>query len=586
MKTWKYILGLGLLGGIFACSREAVAPEDAGDGTTVTVPFSVTVPEEGVVTKGAMGTVPEMTEMWVAVFDDAGFLAEWVRATLTATAPDRGNYEVTLLASSTPRTLHFIADPPSEPRFAGEAEVIPQMVTTSGESAYWQRVEVSRIKAGDAAMEAALQDIPLVRNFARIEVTSSTTKFTVSQYALVNGPEAGSVAPYDRARGRFATAYLSAGSGITYAQVQGSGYAGYLPLSVGIDTSEPDTFKSPGDADPYLFVYERPRPTANPTAVLVGGTWTETGAPSWYKIELMDDRGRYTPLYRNFNYRLNITDLSAPGFASAHEAFVGAAIGDVSSSLETTDLTEVSNDQSELKVSTIDWTDTQGGTVEVFFRFVPDVSDGTVDNSYVRISVQAVDGYEAAVTATEIVSLDGETYDGTSDWGKVVVTVSGEGSDVLRSIVRVEATLEEDGRPLYRDISFRMIPTPALGVDCTPLGTDAAGQEVTLTITLPTDLGRALFPLTLQIEAKNRSLSPLDGDMPVETGPSAFDDVTGNTFYFLKTITYADYYDAAAHTYTTSFQARFKTTKSSGNATTVKVSDKNGLFTAATTELQ
>lgn len=76
-----------------------------------------------------------------------------------------------------------------------------------------------------------------------------------------------------------------------------------------------------------------------------------------------------------------------------------------------------------------------------------------------------------------------------------------------------------------------------------------------------------MFPLTLKIEAEDNNLTPSD-NLTVETGPSSFDS-KGNTYYFLKTISYTEYQALASASYQVT--CAFQTTKATGKTPVTKI---------------
>lgn len=128
-----------------------------------------------------------------------------------------------------------------------------------------------------------------------------------------------------------------------------------------------------------------------------------------------------------------------------------------------------------------------------------------------------------------------------------------------------------DGAPrnmtLTRRVTYTVMPRQGLGLEASPIDADAAGNPTVLTITLPNTLGPSVFPLTLKIEAEDNNLTPSD-NLTVETGPSSFDS-KGNTYYFLKTISYTEYQALASASYQVT--CAFQTTKATGKTPVTKI---------------
>ena len=130
---------------------------------------------------------------------------------------------------------------------------------------------------------------------------------------------------------------------------------------------------------------------------------------------------------------------------------------------------------------------------------------------------------------------------------------------------------------MSRDVAYRVMGTQKFqDFSASNLPNQTIGQTTTLTIKLPADLGYSMFPLILKIEAQNGAFNSSEG-LPVEYGPSLFDP-DHNSFYFLKTIEYSEYYNAETEETKQEYTCTFKTTRtgtaSDSNATTFAVIDK------------
>ena len=588
-------------------------------------------------------------------------------------------YTVDILMSTKPRILHFIADSPittfnglvEAAGTTGEDVILNALTTSGGRSAYWQRFELEKVDAytyqghydipgggshdGDSYtytdqgqtitvnrgdyikrdgtkvldgtgyfqsdyVKGIIQHIPLVRNFAEITVTPMDgSNFIPKQFALVNVPTKGYVAPYDADAGSFAKAFSSSISGsifngtLTYAGVHDTGYAGTLAGT--LDTSMPTAFIDlTSSGDHRAFMYERPLPnTSQPsTCILLGGLYdadqdgdysdddgavrdTETGF-TWLLIEV-DKDGSYFPVYRGLSYDIRIGTVEGTnGYASAAAAFNADPIGDISSSVTTATLTQINDGKgTTLWVSYIDYVATEAETKDIYYTmfYLPPDGTGSLEylNDGVTVSVSHPDANYAAIDGDADIS-DSNTYtDGTPDptkqWKKVSVTLAGPGISTRRSILHIEGTAfaneGQTGKTMFRDVNYRVMGVQHFVygdnvLKATPLADESAGRETTLTIYLPSDLGYSMFPLTLRIEAENGNFTTVDA-LPVASGPSLFNPGK-NAFYFLKTIEYEDYYDVGTHTTTNAFTARFKTTRDGTttakgtNATRFAVRDK------------
>lgn len=597
MKKISLIFTMLLLLGAAACNEPNLVDQPIGeDGPLVTVLLNVQLPE-AVATK-AMSNAPQIESVWVAEFGAAGYFKRWVKAEpVDGHITTNGNelrakaYTVQLPISGAEQRFHIIAGlyGASEvpPTFTGQTEVeaINSIETTNGQCAYWQRIVVPNgirgTKDGEQYIvtpesQAYFENVPLVRNFAKVVFENAAKAFTVVQYALVNAPASGKVAPYDATTHSFVEAYDKAHvEELSFERLYNEG-AGYKPQNVNVPkTTDVNslTFKRPGDSDPYLYMYERPLPKSNPTCVLVelkNGSRYE-----WFKIELLD-LSRYVPIYRDFEYRVNVYYIDGTGETSttqgnmtaAQKALDGPAFGDVSASLETASLTTITDGVSTLTVGFTDYTsdNTAGETKPLTYTFTT-----TQASPSPTITVELLDAGSGAVIASSFTP-----YSGSATSGTVNVPLAAATSTLKKSVVRVSGKASDNARLLYRNINFRVLGPQDFGTGSSLTGGATINSEVTLTLEIPEDLGQSIFPLTFLIEAADNSLSATDSDLPVQTGTSPFG--TGKkTFWFVKTLNYSDYYKDG--NYITSIVCNFKRNKTvSSGSTTVHVKNQEGRF--------
>ena len=437
-----------------------------------------------------------------------------------------------------------------------------------------------------ASMELseAVNLIPLVRNFARIKVlTTSASNFRLKRAVLYNTPVSGYVAPFDDAANRFVEAYRNAGNEeISHATILAAGYPATIPgnslvetIPASADIVDAVTNTTTRRDSAYLYMYERGIPTQKATGMLVYGTLTGKG-DRWFKVEISDKTGAFFPIYRDFTYEVSIENINgSEGYETMDEAWENDAIGDISGSPETQTLTKIDDGQGlTLWVEYIDHTSTDPAnhSVRLLYKFYKGSTNYT---DRVTLPIKAVTGRQPAINSTAE-ELTGSPYSGAdtpdsgSGWYAVDVPLYGNSSITKVSTLHVEGKL--DAKTMYRDITYRVMSKQDFTLSNTGLSADALGATTTLNITLPDYLGYSVFPLTLMIEAENKNLNPGDGEnLSVESGTSLF-DADKNSFYFLKTIEYDDY--QANHT----VSIAFKTTQASGNATWIAVADKEGYF--------
>ena len=461
------------------------------------------------------------------------------------------------------------------------------------------------------AVAKKVANIAFIRNFAEIKVTaaaSTTSNFTPRKFALVNVPKAGYVAPYDPVKSEFAEAYLNppTSGGLTHTFVKDSGYPGTLVGNINpeMPTSFIDLESTEASAVKTAFMYERPIPTTQQpaTCIIVGGNYTETGAAkdseglTWFKIEIADEDGNYFPIYRGVSYLVKIGSISgSKGYDSPEAANAAPAIGDVSGSVETASLEQINDGKgTTLWVEYTDHVATSAGAKTLYYTMYYQKAGG--DTTYlthgVNLTVNHPNATYKAITDATVTGVKYTGKDSQADlptppstslqWYVATVNLDEIGDRTKYSVLHVEGT-SNAGKKMFRDVNYRVMGTQKFKngeneLSATSLENEESGQQTTLSIYLPNDLGMSMFPLVLRIEAKNGNYTTVDG-LPVESGPSLFDS-SKNAFYFLKTINYSDYYNTATGVTTTKFQAKFKTTRdgttsaAGTNATDFRVLDK------------
>ena len=595
------------------------------------------------------------------------------------------DYKAQLPITDEKRVVHLIVNPPVEanPTLTDYMDnVMEMMVDTNNECSYWQQVILpngiqSQVVGGKVVVDdetaALLRNVKLVRDFVKLTVTSAnpyldptqwddpeTPKenpeyegFTVKQWTVINVPSMGYVAPYTGNKTeatRFPSGYLNISNYTTgpalYAQLTGKeagqdDYKGSIPSTATII----DTF--PGDPataetgtyaqkDGALYFYERPLPTSaqKQTAILCEIEFdpghalnpTTEKISYWYKIEVLDDKGKYVPFLRDIVYRMIIKGVESEGAETALEAYNGSYFGNISASLETATLNELSNGTSLIHVDLMDYTFMQGSTDEVTktellmngdqaaqFYFIPFIAgdeergvpagqkytvttDGICE---IEVTIEEVEGYSPSVTAVEDNCTEGA--------GTIRVTLAQtDPNHVKKSVIRVSGTAD-GGKAIYREITVNLMsrqefkhtyPDPD-GLVWTaiveqpekPSDPETCGinKLVKINLQLPEDLGASLFPLQIRIEAENNVLSATSPDLPVTTGKSVFDP-NRNTFFYVKTIKWSDYCKLNSRTkkyeYFYSFDCNFYTTKTGDNSSKIDVRDMKGTEQFAPLELE
>ena len=624
-----------------ACQKEidkiqSVSAPEYPEGATVEALFTVSIPySNGAVdlTRASeLAQIPVLDNLYIAIFgDNGGMLQQLVPAIKvgdgslyqTETGVEgrpygetginyQVQYKAELPLSDEERNLHFIGNMPSEViqnlDFLYEKEFMDNLTTSGGSAAYWQKVVLPNgIQANlvdgkfELTTECArlLTPIALVRNYAKLIVTSGSTDFEIESYALVNGPLQGTIAPYSSSTG-FSTTYMNIGK-YCAGQMEtnfvhdliASGYSGYM-LNDLIDTANPGetSAKKPTDTDNGLYMYERTKPTrTDQTGIIVKLKWSkdlpsdhpnygDKGESRYYKIEVLDKEGEYMPICRNVLYTINLEHLSGTGEKTFDAAYAGPFFGNVSASIETATLTEINDNIHKIVVNMMDYTTMEDNkVVDIYFRFYPDMNgDPSLDaSSYATPARKDVDGYQSSIESVSAV--DFVDWSG-GRWGHVEVTLKARpASGMLREKLRIQGQIGGVGK-LFRDIVFTVMNTQDFTSESK---VTVNGNNVTVTIGLPSELPYSIFPLNILIEAQDNNLTTTSKDLPVGYGPTAFDEDGSskkgkNAFYFIKTIQYKDYLDTSTgeYVYTTEFDCPF--TLTSGTSTVVKLNEQGGYF--------
>ena len=638
------------------------------EADAVEVTFNVQFPDPILVSTKAskMGEFPTKDgfNLWFCLYGAGdGYVQNWIPAKLEETFPTSGStitggtYKVLLPLTDEKRIVHVIANPPSTAIPVSSDyiyNVMEKLVTKKGtddEASYWQEIILENgIQADDNGgtlvpsrdLQNAFNDVHLVRNFARISVMEEDNpeseeygKFSIKRWSLINVPDMAYVAPYDGSisnvtfpDGYTKIATYSDGAAIYDQLTLVDKYPGYFPPETQIDE------EFPGDPDQYAgnyvtgntavqYMYERPLPTGTQkqSAVLIEVEFTaehpiviaynalhpdETVSTLtyWYKVELLDKDGQYMPFLRDMSYILKISGIQSEGKLTALEAFRDAYFGNISASLETASLNQLSDGKSTIHVDLMDYTFvSESGTVILkkseteasLFWFVPDDSDphhyfasetGVCD---IQVELLRVAGYDPAVT---------EIFPNHTD-GSMQVKLAATGSNVKKSIIRVSGRKGDNvatnvNKYIYREITINLMETQNFAngdnvtrIEGTPT-TTGAGNEVDITVVLPKDLGSSVFPIQVRIEAENNSLSATSPDLPVTTGKSVFDP-NRNTYFFVRTIEYSEYCKldpvTKKYVYVYEFPMKLYTSKPGDNSTEIDIRDMAGKFNSKTLTL-
>lgn len=588
MKRILYILsGLFLLS---SCLQELDAPriDNRGfDGTVVndglvTINFDVNFAEEAAGLTKAMANEPTITSLYVAVFDQShmletcaeakslGPVSEPVEDTYPNVNITRWKYQVTLPESFSTRYLHFLANFDGNLAFGSEDEIIGKLTTSGTQDAYWQRtvapdgINVDEEGKLISTARDAMNEVALVRNFAKITVTSSAdSNFNLKYAYLMNRPTSGTYAPYNSETGSFIEGY----QGQTVAELRAAKYDAWMPAGLSLDASRPGEltagietgWKKAESGAAVEFTYERETPSKNACFLLVYGTYNNKDY--YYKIDLVDKDGKYFPILRNFNYAVNIKSIAAEGRTNVDDAINMQGSGSISTDIDAKELVNISDGVSRLSVSFTEISVVSGVPFEFKYKFVPDFQNApnTYDNKIVETIENETGKRLSLVKETRE---GGDVFDFTinnnqtadSDGYYTVIIDPVEPGATIQSQKMTLTGMAKDGTTISREITIVVREKQQLRLFCDEDNIPKeTGTEFDVVLQLPGGLTEMMFPLEIKIEAGNLTITPVAGEnLPVGSGksivladPANDKETTVNktAFNFTRTVTWEEYYD-------------------------------------------
>ena len=550
---------------VFAgCVREnlprAYVPDpDYPEEGQALIRMSVRVPSDMAIGTKAMADLPSISSMRVVVFGSSGFLKESVDIDPGSfeSATTNGNsttysFSVHLsLSDSKNLRVHVIANCDASLPWKYEDVVMGgSAYTTGNQDAYWYRFilpngivlkkeydpdteSMQYVKQGDFfvvedEVEACFANLPLLRNFAKITVESTTPQLVLDPthtMAVINTPDRGSVAPYNLTEGTFLADYYLK----EYSYLK-ENYPGFSPTGMQYTNTNPDnvTFypcgKSGNTITGGIYMYERPKPTGSsdsPSYIIVYGRfynfkegvtradWTNfpnnpdtyldysNYKDGYYKIDFMDDDGYYA-IFRNFRYHIRITGVSKAGADSPSAAGSTGGTGDISSSTEAAGLTDISDGYGRIAVSYVEMTIVeQKPVIELKYKFITDAeagddainnylsteTDGQGNPGPVTITVGETTGPVNVVASTFSTNVSGEsgTTVGSAENGYIKVLSSTEDSEGYRTIhfttsspstedrseqvIRITGKID-DYKSIYREVTYYLMEKQNMTVTC------------------------------------------------------------------------------------------------------------------------
>jgi len=592
MKKFSYIFSALFLVAAMACTEKEpvmTTPEE-GEGT-VTFDMEVTIPEVAIQTRGACADNPVIENIYVATFGSRGYLNEYAKAIpldedgnvistyATTNSPDKYHLRVTLLATTSRRYVHIIANGPESVDYeTKDTDLMLTRIMTTGydesgvpQGAYWQFFELpngtSEWKNGKWVQGTDAKDkfskVKLIRNFARVTVKSTATNFTLDPtygFHVFRTESEGSIAMPTNMNGfaNFVDANRYAGISQTdpLTDIAALPYPGFTPEGVELhDATAKDSgvdgtvYYAPGV---YQYVYESMRSydtEEEPFIIIRGKLNSDTNAGySYYRIELTDENAKYYSIYRNVDYTITITAVANSIVGSTTAAGARTCNGNVSTAVSAT-LPELSDGFQGLYVLYTDKTvvNTDKNTageyvnkeVSFMYKYVKDIVNDPDTGSQASLSIQSSGGQGHAI-ANATGTWYTQTGPDSDGWYTVKFNVlpsstyNAEASTVFRVTGTTEVATGVQ-QSIFRNITVRLIPIQTFkNIKVTGSGT-TAGSTVDITFDLEANLPKSMFPLRITVQDGELALNPVGSDMPLVVHANGLD------YHFYKSISYSDY---------------------------------------------
>ena len=560
-------------------------------------------------------------------------------------------FKVQLDLSDSERTIHFLGNIDENQLITGSYsyQVLPSLLSYEGKQAYWQKVNVKQIhpktdpvthqpvmEGGsylpDDEVKACFEYVPLVRNYAKIQVTDATDPadgFELYSYAVIYYPKRGSVVPYRSNASDYHDSFtFNAAADYHYSGYEKCdfptleetlAYRGNMPAGVTFDYEVPDAslFENPdgvrvirydkNNPDQGFYIYERgvPTTTMDPTYVIIRGKFGDSDY-YYYRLDLMETKVvnyesvyQYYPIYRNFKYNIQLNRISSQGVSTPEAATYSSGAEDISADISMRHLGDISNGISRLVVepymSRTNPLPNDDGYCYLYARFFDDVNSAVPNTDWGAVTVELVSMENDDEDILVLYDDQEHEVHGGGFFYPEAQEVGGEpGFRVIR--FKTKTALDETktqkikitGRnhysyeqyPLYREVEISIQKKQDMLVACTPEIPLQTGSPQVLSITIPSGLPTSMFPLAFTIEAEAKTLTPNNNvagnNLPVVSGISISENpeyAGRNTFQFVRTLTLDEYQSLAVNEGKCTFYCYFKSNRSE-SATTIWVQNE------------
>jgi len=497
---------------------------------------------------------------------------------------DMYSFTVQLELSDQPRTIHFLGNIDENQLITGSYsyQILPTLLSYEGKQAYWQKVYVDNIHHDsdnpqfddgsyrpDEYIKKRLKYVPLIRNYAKIQVTDRTDKeninpedqFELFSYAVIHYPQRGSVVPYrfNANENEDPFSFLtSATSGdyrfsgyekCNFESLENLNYQGYLPSGVTFDKDIPDEelFIEPDNIrvirydetkpERGFYVYERNIPTTamEPTYVIIRGRFGNDEKYYYYRLDLMETKqvnnesvAQYYPIYRNFRYNIELNRISSEGLPSPEAAAKSSGAIDISADISMRHLSDISNGQTRLVVepfmSRTYTGPSEDGYYYLYARFFNNLNSDEPNTTWGAVTVELEPMEDQSADILILYDDQGHEihgggfyYPDSQEMGGVPgfriirfnTKEAGETTKTqkIKIIGRNRSVYEEF--PLYREVEISLQSKQNMTVTCNkPKLARMTGSEQVVSVTIPAGLPTSMFPLDFIIEAEDMTLTP------------------------------------------------------------------------------
>lgn len=261
-----------------------------------------------------------VNNLWLFCFNEYGSYIGRSEAEVSA-LDDSNHFGFSVSIPSSTRIIHFLSniylDEISVSPGMNETTLIPSLVSASGRMVYWGR---KSFESQDELENFKNGTVELYRNQAqvnwKIDNTNSVNNLQVFGYAICNCKAWGTVAPFNQTSQGNPFGFTLKNPFVTMPGEE------YNIMST--DPTQVSVIGNEEDGDPR-YIFETPNTLDEPVyAIMKIGAEEESA--QYYKIMFVDDNKDQLPIYRNYQYIINIKGLpNQMGYTSFDQAKKGVA---------------------------------------------------------------------------------------------------------------------------------------------------------------------------------------------------------------------------------------------------------------------